>query len=251
MIGGPLIGALIDRVGTRRVALPGIALHAAAFAGLSLANGSLAQWFALWTALALAALTTRSLLWSTAVSSVFTVSRSFALSVMLCGTALAQLSPPLAGWLIEQHGWRQAYLWIGLGWGGLGFLLVLLFFHDAREHGKRSGGTPVVAGDLPGLTVAEALRNSRILRIGMANVLLTLIGSGIAVHMVPILTDTGIDRGSAWPLLQLPGFPGLPASCAPAGCSTVSRAISCPSSASHHRRWAIICCSITVTPEPC
>ena len=33
MIGGPLMGALIDKVGTRRVAVPGLALHAAAFAG--------------------------------------------------------------------------------------------------------------------------------------------------------------------------------------------------------------------------
>ncbi len=209
MVGGPLIGALIDKIGTRRVAVPGIALHAAAFAGLSLANGSLAQWLALWTALALAALTTRSLLWSTAVSSVFTLGRSFALSVMLCGTALGQMSPLLAGWLIEQQGWRQAYLWIGLGWGGFGFLLVLLFFHDAREHGKRSGGTPVVSGDLPGLTAAEALRDSRILRIGMANIILTTIGSGITVHLVPILTGTGLDRGSALAIASIAGISGI------------------------------------------
>ena len=31
-IGGPLIGAVIDKIGTRKVAVPGIALHALAFA---------------------------------------------------------------------------------------------------------------------------------------------------------------------------------------------------------------------------
>ncbi len=108
MIGGPFVGAAIDRWGTRRVAVPGIALHAAAFAGLSLANGALVQWFALWSVLAIAALTTKSLLWSTAVSSVFSSGRSFALAVMLSGTAVGQMSPMLAGWLIEDYGWRQA-----------------------------------------------------------------------------------------------------------------------------------------------
>ena len=74
----------------------------------------------------------------------------------------------------------------------------------------------------------------------MANVLLTLIGSGIAVHLVPILTGTGIDRGSALAIAATAGIAGMPASCAPAGCSTGSRAISCPSSVSHHRRWAYL-----------
>ena len=209
MIGGPLMGALIDKVGTRRVAVPGLAFHAAAFAGLSLANGALLQWYALWMVLALAALTTKSLLWSTAVSSVFTVSRSLALSVMLCGTAIGQMSPLLAGWLIEDYGWRQAYLLIGGGWGGLGFALVLLFFHDAREHGKRDGGTPVASADLPGLTVAQAIRDSRVLRIGFANIMLSLVGSGIAVHLVPILTGAGLTRGDAVAIAAIGGIAGI------------------------------------------
>lgn len=209
MIGGPLIGALIDKVGTRRVAVPGIALHAAAFAGLSLANGTLVQWLALWSVLALAALTTKSLLWSTAVSSVFTFSRSLALAVMLSGTAIGQMSPLLAGWLIDDYGWRQAYVLIGAGWGGLGFVLVLLFFHDAREHGKRGGGTPVASADLPGLSVAEAIRDSRVVRIAAANVVLSLVGSGIAVHLVPILTGTGLARGDAVAIAATGGIAGI------------------------------------------
>ncbi len=209
MIGGPLVGALIDKVGTRRVAVPGIALHAAAFAGLSLANGAILQWFALWLVLALAALTTRSLIWSTGVSSVFSISRSFALSVMLSGTALGQMSPLLAGWLIETQGWRQAYLYLGLGWGGLGFLLVLLFFRDARARRDQSGDAASAAPILAGLTFSEALRDSRVVRIGLANVLLTLVGSGIAVHLVPILSSTGVDRAAALGIAATAGITGI------------------------------------------
>ncbi len=209
MIGGPLVGALIDRVGTRRVAVPGLALHAVAFAGLSLANGSLAQWFALWSMLALAALSTKSLIWSTAVSSVFTTSRSLALAVMLSGTAVGQMSPLLAGWLIADYGWRQAYWLIGLGWGGLGVVLVLLFFHDARERGKRDGSAPVASSMLPGLTMPEAVRDSRVLRIGLANIVLSLVGSGIAVHLVPILSAAGLSRGDAVAVAATGGIAGI------------------------------------------
>jgi MFS family permease len=209
MIGGPLIGALIDRVGTRRVALPGIALHAAAFAGLGLADGNLVQWYLLWTVLALAALSTRSLVWSTAVSSVFTVNRSLALSVMLSGTALGQMSPILAAWLIDGYGWRQAYMAIGGLWGGLGFVLVLLFFHDAREQQRRAGQSHAAATSLPGLTLAQATRDSRIIRIGVANLLLTAVGSGLAVHLVPILGWTGLARSEAVAIAAMAGITGI------------------------------------------
>jgi predicted MFS family arabinose efflux permease len=176
---------------------------------LSLANGTLVQWYMLWSLLAVAALTTRSLLWSTAVSSVFTKGRSFALSVMLSGTAIGQMSPMLAGWLIEDYGWRQAYLLIGCGWGGLGFVLVMLFFRDAREQGRRSGIAAPVSADLPGLSVAEAVRDSRVLRIGVANIFLTLVGSGITVHLVPILGSAGLTRGDAVALAALGGIAGI------------------------------------------
>jgi len=53
------------------------------------------------------------------------------------------------------------------------------------------------AADLPGLTGKQALRDSRLWRIGLANVVMTFIGSGFAVHLVPILTETGASRSTA------------------------------------------------------
>ncbi|MCB2072182.1 MAG: MFS transporter [Novosphingobium sp.] len=195
--GGPLIGAVIDRFGTRRVALPGIALHAAAFAAFGITDGSIFQWIVLWSVMAVVALATKGLIWSAAVSSVFTVSRSLALAVMLTGTALGQASPIVANWLIESVGWRMAYVWLGAGWGGLAFILVLLFFFDAREHSRRSGAASPSAAGLPGLTSAEAIRDSRIWRIGLANLAMTFVGGGITVHLVPILSETGAERSVA------------------------------------------------------
>jgi predicted MFS family arabinose efflux permease len=197
MLGGPFIGAVLDKFGTRKVAVPGMALHALAFAAFGMVSGSAWQWFALWTVMALIALATKGLIWSAAVSSVFTVSRSLALAVMLTGTALGQASPIIANWLIESYGWRIAYVWLGLGWGGIAFVAIALFFFDARDHSRRSGVPQAQAGQLPGLTGHEALRDSRIWRIGIGNVVITFIGSCLAVHLVPVLIETGQSRSAA------------------------------------------------------
>ncbi len=210
MIGGPFIGAVIDRFGTRRVAIIGMTLHLMAYAAFSTANGNLYQWFALWSFLAVVSLATKTLVWSAAVSSVFIANRSMALAVMLSGTALGQsLAPKIANWLIEDYGWREAYLAIGLGWGGLSLALLLLFFHDAREHGRRDGSPPIPSSALPGLTLGEATRDSRVLRIAIANLLMSIVGSGVTVHMVPILSDTGIDRHTVVNITLLMGFSGI------------------------------------------
>lgn len=207
--GGPLIGAVIDRIGTRRVALPGLALHAVAFAALGSTSSSIVQWIALWSVMAVIALTTKGLIWSAAVSSVFSASRSLALAVMLTGTALGQASPIVANWLIENAGWRMAYVWLGLGWGGLAFLLVLLFFFDARDHSRRSGSTSQEPAPLSGLTGAEAMRDSRIWRMGIANVCMTFVASGVTVHLVPVLTETGAERSVAVAIAASAGIAGI------------------------------------------
>ena len=208
-IGGPLIGAVIDKVGTRKVAVPGIALHALAFAAFGTVSGTLWQWFALWSVMAVIALSTKGLIWSAAVSSVFTVSRSLALAVMLTGTALGQASPIVANWLIEGVGWRMAYVWLGLGWGGIAFAAIALFFFDARDHSRKSGVPASQAANLPGLTSHQALRDSRIWRIAIANVVMTFVGGGITVHLVPILSETGATRSAAVAIAASAGIAGI------------------------------------------
>lgn len=130
----PLIGVMIDKWGTRRIALPGIVLTGIAIAGFSQLNGSFAQWIGLWIAFGLCSLFVQSSVWSTAVASVFKAGRGLALGVTLSGTAVAQVVvPPLANWLIASVGWRAAFLWLAGGWGGLALLLSVLFLYDAHD----------------------------------------------------------------------------------------------------------------------
>lgn len=219
MIFGPFAGALLDRFGARRIGIGGITLTAIAFSCLGLANGSLTQWYGLWLIIALAAVAIKTTVWSSAISSLFTTSRGLALAVVLCGSAIGQsLSPLLGNWLIAGHGWRDAYRLLALGWGGFALIMVALFFFDARDGARRAaaGGTatsptasPSQAITLGGLTPRQALRDSRILRIALANIIISTLGSGVSLHMVPILSQTGLDRASAAGIAATAGLAGI------------------------------------------
>lgn len=211
MLLGPFVGVLIDRIGTRRIGIAGLALSGLAVGALGFANGSIMQWYFLWLAVAVTAVTVKSTLWSAAVNSLFSAGRGLALAVVLSGTAIGQsLAPLLANQLIAEQGWRWAFHWMGLGWGGTALVLVILFLRDVRDHGRRTATAaakpPPVLG---GLTSREAMRDSRILRIALGNLLLSLVGSGVSVHMVPILIHTGQTTSGAAAIAASAGLAGL------------------------------------------
>jgi MFS family permease len=209
-IGGPPVGAVLDRVGSRRMALTGLIASGAAFAAFSLASGSLTQWFSLWVVFSVCALMIKSTVWSAATSSVFNTSRGLALATMLSGSAVGQtLSPLIANALITGHGWRAAYGWIGFGWAGIGAVLVALMFFDARALDKRTSSAAVVSTPLPGLTIREACRDSRIIRIAVANLLMATASSGVTVHLVPLIAETGVTRAVAVQIAASAGIAAL------------------------------------------
>jgi MFS family permease len=206
---GPGMGALLDRFGSRRMAFVGLIISAAGFACFGLSTGSITQWIVIWLIFSFFSVMIKSTVWSAGASSVFTAGRGLALAAVLSGSALAQIFAPLiANWLIQNHGWRLAYIWIGLGWGGVGAVMVLLFLRDAHALRKRlpATGEPV---RLPGLTIREASRDQRVIRIGIANLLMAFVGAGITVHLVPLIAETGIPKGQAVGIAATAGIAGI------------------------------------------
>lgn len=205
----PLAGALVDRAGARRVALPGLVLSGLAFAAFGLQGGSLAQWFATWVAFTLASLLIGLLVWTSAVSTAFQAGRGLALALVLCGAALAlTLAPLVSRELIDAVGWRTAYFAIAAGWGGVAFVLSLVMFWDRRaesaaDAGARGGRLFAIPG---GLSVGEALRSLRMHRNALATFLQTLLGAAAIVHLVPLLTAAGLERAEAASLAALMGI---------------------------------------------
>lgn len=206
----PSIGGLIDRWGSRRMAIPSLVLTGLSLAMVSFANGSMAQWYLLWLFYGLVSLGIKATVWTTAVSNAFTAARGLALGVVLCGTAISQIAaPPLAQWLTDEFGWRQAYLWIGLGWAAPCVLLALFFLYDPRDRDRLAAprraepAKPEIA--VQGLTLREALRSLPLLRIGLSTLITMFIGTAILIHQVPLLTSTGVSRADAAWLASLSG----------------------------------------------
>ncbi|HEX7858460.1 MAG TPA: MFS transporter [Sphingobium sp.] len=214
LLGSPFLGALIDRLGTRRIALPGIVLTALAIVGFSFANGSFAQWIGLWLFWGLVVLLIQSTVWSTAVASVFDAGRGLALGLTLSGTALANvIVPPLTDWLISSFGWRAAYVYLGLGWGGVALILSAFFLFDARDQYrlKGAGGPQARQGsaELPGLTIAQAWRSTELWRVAISSFLILLITIAVLIHQFPILLEAGVPRTKAAWLVSLAGAAGI------------------------------------------
>lgn len=209
----PFAGALVDRFGSRAVAIPGLALSGLCFMAFSLVGGSIALWITVWTLYSLCALFIRSTVWNRAVSGTFVRSRGVAIAVLLCGTSLASAGAPfVTHLLIENFGWAGAYIGLGLGWAGIAWLLVLIFFREPLDAPATTAGVndPPKPRMIPGgLTVREALRNPPILRIAAAVMLQITVSASISVHLVPIHVSAGASRGEAAAILTLAGIGGV------------------------------------------
>lgn len=210
----PFFGILIDRWGTRRIAIPGLFLVMIAMISFSLIDGSVEQWIGLWIFYALASLAVKSTVWTTAVASVFTAGRGLAIGVTLSGTALAQMIvPPIGNALIEAFGWRAAFVWIALGWGGIAIVLCFLFLRDGhdlnRARAKAAPDGSYVPSILSGLSVAEAWRSTALWRLAVSTFFLMTLTIAVMVHQFPLLTEAGVSRTDAALLAGLAGAAGI------------------------------------------
>jgi len=210
----PFFGILIDRYGSRKVAMPGLIAAAVAISCFSLTSGSPAQWMLLWGFYAVISISVKTTVWTAAVVGCFTTSQGLALGAMLSGTAAAQIIvPPLATWLIDAFGWRMAYIWLGCGWGAMTFLLCWFFLYDvhSRKPADSTGGGAVdgVPPELPGLTIAQARCDPALWRIGISTFIMMLLTIGLMIHQIPILVKAGISRTNAAWLASLAGAAGI------------------------------------------
>jgi MFS family permease len=187
------MGALIDRLGPRRVGLIGLVLIGAAVALLGTATGTKTNWVSLWILVAFASIPVQATVWTSAVVSRFDASRGMALATTLCGASLGAFAFPLIStWLMQTYGWRHAFIGLGLLWTIALLPVVFLFFRGAQDSGRRAPVQSPAAADLrSGFTLREALHRSALYRLLLATLFFTFSLFGSVVNFVPILTGSG------------------------------------------------------------
>lgn len=192
----PIVGRMIDRVGPRRIALTGLALTGCALSLFAAANGSLTGWLLLWLCYSVAAQLILTPVWSSAVASEFEAGRGLALALTLSGSALAGTLVPIVSTLvIDTFGWRMAYPILGGGAAALLLVVTWFFFYSRRDRLRRSRAD---AGAVEaGMSTREALRSPAFWKIGVAIFAGFSLIMAFSIHMLPILTHTGLSRDKA------------------------------------------------------
>lgn len=170
MVSGPLAGFAVDRYGARPVALISLFLFGLVFMSMSLNNGSLMLFYLQWAVMSVVGAGTLSATWTRVVNGWFDKNRGLALGLASTGTGLTGfLIKPYAAWIIEDYGWRTAYVAIGILPIVIGIPVILWLFHERRakavalpssaETGEAASGAEADSGGAEhGLTLKEALR---------------------------------------------------------------------------------------------
>lgn len=196
----PYIGRRIDRYGARRTLLA-VAVGLG-FACLFFGAAANLLWLCVGFAL-LRVLGQGSLMLGCVnlVSQWFERRRGFALSLMALGfSASMAIHPPLAQWLIDTVGWRQAWLWLGvMTWLLLLPPLLLVVYDRPEAVGLRPDGAVKPADGSPpptitGLTLGEALRTPAFYIIAAGLFSMSMLVTALHFFQVSIFAAQGLSR---------------------------------------------------------
>jgi MFS family permease len=195
----PVIGALADRYGARRMALPTLALFGLGFAALSLTPASIGVFYAMWIVAGLAGGGSTPVTWTRSINGWFDQNRGLALAITLLGTGVtAAFLPAFTIWLIERFGWRWAYVGISLLPLAVALPIAIAWFRDPPA-GVTQAGAVAAAHDAArpraeaGLTLGQAVRTARFWVL-IVSILLVATGiAGTIANFVPLLEDRGFE----------------------------------------------------------
>jgi len=199
---GIFAGMVADRFGAFRVIAGGAVLYALGMAGMALSTSSLM--FALTTGVLIGAAqagTTYAVIYGVIGRQIPAEKRSWAMGVAAAAGSFGQfLMVPVEGWLINNVGWQQALLFLGVL-----LLLIIPLAVGLREPGFAAGQAP-----RRDQTIAQALREAfryRSFQLLMAGYFVCGFQVVfIGVHMPSYLKDNGLSPQVASYALALIGL---------------------------------------------
>jgi MFS family permease len=198
---GIVSGPLADKWGGRRLAVIGMVLTALGLALAGMAH-NLAE---IYVAYGLGVGLGVGCSYVPVVGAVqrwFVKRRGFASGLAVSGIGVGTLvMPPVASLLIEQFGWRNAYLALGCLAAVVGVGTALLIESDPRDRGLAADGDPIgesaEATRAQGLSIREAIASRRFIGLYAAGLIVSFGLFVPFVHLVPYALDHGVSQSAA------------------------------------------------------
>ena len=207
-VASPIIGVLVDRIGSRRIVFVGIIL---ATAGMGLLSTTQTLWmfYAFYLLVALGMSGTMGIPFTTAAARWFNRLRGRAMGMMFAGATFSGLLIPALVFGIESLGWRAMMQIAAAGIlvvGVPGFLIVRDrpepygylpdgAVPDASEGHPPVRGAPMPA--LPGLSVGEALRTRSFWLLTLIFGITSMGPGAMFLHQIPYFESIGFSAAAA------------------------------------------------------
>ena len=199
----PGIGVLLDRYSPRRIILPSIIIFALALASLSRLGPGIQRFYFTYFILGLVANGTAQFAYTRTILTWFRSRRGLALALILTGSGVGSiLIPPLTQWVINHHGWRDAYLMLGcIALLGLPLTALLV--------GNRVVPQQEDESLLSGVTVSAALRTAPFWILASIITLSAFGENGLVTNLAAMLSEHGVTVQAAALALSVRGGAGI------------------------------------------
>ena len=214
----PIIGVLVDKVGPRKLMLPGWVLVGLGFFLLSRID-SLWTFYVVFLLISMGFSFGSFVVMNTIVAQWFHRKRSRALTVLYVGFGISGTLVPLVALAISRFGWRETAVVIGIILGVVGVLLSSLMRHKPSQYGYLPDGEtseplpeirnePVLrplseiekqdaGSSIPSFTAREALRTRVFWFIALVFFFQHVATSAVMVHIVPYLESVNVPTAIA------------------------------------------------------
>ena len=202
----PVVGAVVDRFGARRIILASFVAEMLIVGSLAFQNDNLWTFYLRFFLLAAFTLGTTHVAFARVLTVWFDRRRGLALGIALSGIGIGGFIWPLyAQFMIGEFGWRTAYLWLAVAVALFALPVIFLWLKDTPQSvGQWPDGdsAPVVAGrdggSMPvsnahGMTLGEASRTRQYWLMIITFFLIGFVVQSIILHLVPLLTGRGVS----------------------------------------------------------
>lgn len=201
-VSSPIIGRCADRLGVRPILLFSLGCLGIGMLALTLMS-ELWHLLAIYAFIGVFAAGSNSLPYMRSLALWFDKNRGLAMGLAMAGIGLGYAYvPQLVNYALNNYGWREAYMALGVAVFGVGLPIVYFFLKESPasmgltiDGGEKSESGK--AAESYGLSSGEAYRTKKFLLLFFVFMALSFVLNGVLTHIVPMLRDRGMSSDSA------------------------------------------------------